>query len=323
MSEVLNDRKQPLLCIVIPCYNEEEMLPITKERLLEKFERMKAAGLIAADSRILLVDDGSKDATWRLISAYHAENPVFQGLKLAHNRGHQNALLAGMMTAKSFCDVCISMDADLQDDIEVMDEFIAKYEEGCEIVYGVRNDRSTDTAFKRDSAMLFYHFMEKLGVTTVVNHADYRLMSIRALEALSEYDEVNLYLRGIIPQLGFKTDVVYYSRGERLAGETKYPLTKMISFALQGITSFSVKPLEFIAKLGIVISFLSFLALVAALVLVLCHQTAIAGVFGLIGSIYLLGGILLMAMGVVGIYVGKTYQESKRRPRYEIETYLN
>ena len=245
------ERSTPVLYLVIPCYNEEEVLPETTKRLTEKLHTMIKAGQIDRESRILFVDDGSRDATWALISEYSAAIPYVDGVKLAHNRGHQNALLAGLMTAMPLCDCAISMDADLQDDTDAVDRFVEKYMEGCDVVYGVRNKRDKDTFFKRTTAEGFYKFMKLLGVDVVFNHADYRLMSRRALEGLSEYKEVNLFLRGIVPLIGFRSDYVYYDRAERFAGESKYPLKKMISFALDGITSFSVKPLKPISNLGI------------------------------------------------------------------------
>ncbi len=312
----------PTVYFVIPCYNEEEVLPETKKRLLEKLERMMGDGLADENSRILFVDDGSKDKTWELISRYHEENRLISGVKLAHNRGHQNALLAGLMTAKEYADCAISLDADLQDDIEVLDQFVRKYEEGCEVVYGVRNKRETDTFFKRFTAESFYRVMQKLGVDVVFNHADYRLMGKRALDALSDYREINLFLRGIVPLIGFRSDYVYYDRHERFAGESKYPLKKMIHFALEGITSFSVKPLKLISNLGILISVLSVFGLLYALISYLVG-VAVPGWTAIVGSIWLLGGIQLLCIGVVGGYIGKIYSEVKGRPRFLVETLLN
>lgn len=311
----------PVLYVVIPCYNEEEVLPETSKRILDKLSRMIASGLISDQSRVLFVDDGSADRTWELIRAYHEQDVHFGGVKLAHNRGHQNALLAGLMTARGKCDCAVSMDADLQDDIEVLDQFITKYNEGCEVVYGVRHSRSTDTAFKRNSAMAFYKFMNKLGTHTVSNHADYRLLGSRALDALSQYQEVNLFLRGIVPDIGYQTDVVYYDRGERFAGQSKYPLRKMLSFAVDGITSFSIKPLETIFKVGVVICLICLLVLIYCLIAALCH-VPYTGWIALVSAIWLIGGLVLVSLGVVGVYVGKTYQESKHRPRYLIEETL-
>lgn len=308
----------PTVYLVIPCYNEEEVLPETVKRLTEKLKTMQQSGLAGQKSRMLFVDDGSKDRTWTLISAFSDQNPLVSGLKLAHNRGHQNALLAGLMEAKDRADCAISLDADLQDDIGVLDEFVQKFLEGCDVVYGVRKKRATDSFFKRTTAQGFYKVMRMLGVETVYNHADYRLMSQRALDALAEYREVNLFLRGIVPLIGYRSDYVYYDRHERFAGESKYPLKKMLSFALDGITSFSVKPLKIISNLGILLSGLSVGGLIYALVSYFTGN-AVAGWTATISSIWLLGGIQLLCIGVVGGYVGKIYSEVKARPRYRIE----
>ena len=308
----------PTVYLVIPCYNEEEVLPETVKRLTEKLQKMQQAGLAGKKSRMLFVDDGSKDRTWSLISAFSDQNLLVCGLKLAHTRGHQNALLAGLMEAKARADCAISLDADLQDDIEVLDEFVQKFREGCDVVYGVRKKRETDSFFKRTTAQGFYRVMRLLGVETVYNHADYRLMSQRALDALSEYREVNLFLRGIVPLIGYRSDYVFYDRHERFAGESKYPLKKMISFALDGITSFSVKPLKIISNLGILLSVLSVGGLIYALISYFTGN-AVAGWTATISSIWLLGGIQLLCIGVVGGYVGKIYSEVKARPRYRIE----
>lgn len=282
---------------------------------------MTSKGWASEESRILYVDDGSKDQTWEIISRLHQENEKVLGLKLAHNRGHQNALLAGLMTAKEEADCAISLDADLQDDVEVLDQFAQKFLEGCDIVYGVRNKRDTDTFFKRASALGFYRVMQLLGVDLVYNHADYRLMSRRALEALSEYREVNLFLRGLVPLIGYRCDYVYYDRHERFAGESKYPLKKMISFAIDGITSFSVKPLKIISSLGILVSVLSVLGLLYALISWITGNV-VAGWTAIISSIWLLGGLQMLCLGVVGGYIGKIYSEVKARPRFRIEEYL-
>ena len=311
----------PVLFVVIPCYNEEAVLPETRKRLADKLDRMTKGGVISPDSRVLMVDDGSRDKTWQLIEDFYQQDKRFGGIKLAHNRGHQHALLAGLMTANGHCDCAISMDADLQDDIEVMDQFIQKYQEGCEVVYGVRKKRTTDTAFKRNTAQAFYKFMNKMGAKVVYNHADYRLLGSRALEALSEYREVNLFLRGIVPDIGYKTAVVYYDRAERFAGEYKYPLSKMIGLAVDGITSFSIRPLETIVKAGALISFLCILALIASLILAIWH-VGFSGWMALVASIWLIGGIVMTSVGIVGIYVGKAYGESKHRPRWHIEEQL-
>lgn len=315
------NRSLPILYLVIPCYNEEEVLPETTKRLTEKLHGMIRAEIVHRDSRILYVDDGSRDRTWALIEEYSAAIPYVDGVKLAHNRGHQNALLAGLMTAMPLCDCAISMDADLQDDTDAVDRFVMKYKEGCDVVYGVRNKRDTDTFFKRTTAEGFYKFMKLLGVDVVFNHADYRLMSRRALEGLSEYKEVNLFLRGIVPLIGFRSDYVYYDRAERFAGESKYPLKKMISFALDGITSFSVKPLKLISNLGILLSVLSVFGLLYALISHICGVT-VAGWTAIVCSIWLLGGLQMLCLGVVGGYIGKIYSEVKQRPRYLIETHL-
>lgn len=311
----------PIVYLVIPCYNEEEVLPETVKQLTDKLNRMQADGIIDPESKMLLVDDGSKDKTWQLISEMNRENHYVEGIKLAHNRGHQHALLSGLETAVKFCDCAISLDADLQDDIEVLDEFVRKYSEGCDVVYGVRKKRETDTFFKRTTAEGFYKVMKAMGVDLVFNHADYRLMSRRALEALGEYKEVNLFLRGIVPLIGYRSDYVYYDRHERFAGESKYPLKKMLSFALDGITSFSVKPLKLISNLGILISVLSIFGLLYALISYFTGN-AVAGWTATICSIWLLGGLQMLSLGVVGGYVGKIYNESKQRPRYRIETFL-
>ncbi len=310
-----------ILYLVIPCYNEEEVLPLTAEAVRKKLEALIAAGKIAEESRVLFVDDGSKDGTWDILRKMTAENPLFSALKLSRNTGHQNALLAGLMTAKDHCDAVVSMDADLQDDINAIDGFLQKYEEGCDVVYGVRNRRDTDTRFKRTSAQAFYKFMAAMGVESVYNHADYRLMSRRAVEALSEYKEVNLFLRGIVPLIGYRSDYVYYDRKERAAGESKYPLKKMLSFAEDGITSFSVKPLRIISTFGIVIAGLSVFGLLYSLISKLTGN-AVSGWTAIVASIWLLGGIQLLCIGVCGEYIGKIYSEVKGRPRFHVEQLL-
>ncbi|GAA6513146.1 glycosyltransferase family 2 protein [Merdimmobilis hominis] len=309
------------LYLVVPCYNEEEVLPETSRRLKEKLEGMVLEGLVDEKSRILFVDDGSRDKTWEIISRLHQEDPRFLGLKLSRNKGHQNALLAGLMTAKELCDMAISLDADLQDDVDAIDRFVLEYQNGCDIVYGVRSKRETDTWFKRTTAEGFYKVMQALGVDIVDNHADYRLMSRRALEGLAQFREVNLFLRGIVPLIGYKSAVVTYERSERFAGESKYPLKKMLSFAFDGITSFSVKPISFILGLGVLMTGISGLALLVLLVLWLLGW-GVSGFGVLCGSLWLLGGIQLMALGMVGEYVGKIYKEVKARPKYIIETFL-
>ena len=309
------------LAIVVPCYNEEEMLPITTKELTEVLDDLIRKEKIAKDSYVLYVDDGSKDATWELIEKLHKENGKVFGLKLAGNVGHQYALTAGMIQAKDNSDIMISIDADLQDDTRVMEEMIDKYHEGNDIVYGVRNDRKKDSFFKRTTAQAFYKVLAAMGVKTVYNHADYRLMSKRAIEHFSNYDEVNLYLRGIMPLIGYQTECVYYERKERIAGESKYPLKKMLALAWNGITSFSVKPINFIAVLGIVIIFMCILAAIYAFASY-CNGTVVAGWTSLILSIWLLGGLQLFAIGIIGQYIGKIYMEVKHRPRYNVETYL-
>lgn len=311
----------PTLYIVVPCYNEKEVLPETAKRLRERLAALISSGRCDENSRILFVDDGSKDATWEIIQNLFSENACFCGIKLAHNRGHQYALLAGLMTAADHCDCAISLDADLQDDIDVLDEFMDEFSKGNDIVYGVRKKRDTDTAFKRITAQGFYKFMKFLGVDIVYNHADYRLMSKRALDALSEYKEYNLFLRGIVPLIGFKSACVYYDRHERFAGESKYPLKKMISFALGGITSFSVKPLRLISNLGLIISLLSILGMLYALISKLTGIAAV-GWTAIVASIWLLGGIQLLCLGIIGEYIGKIYDEAKARPKYTIEQFL-
>ena len=310
-----------ILYIVVPCYNEEEVLPETMKRLGEKLSSLVERGIASGASRVLFVDDGSRDTTWQLISELHERDPLFSGLKLSHNQGHQNALVAGLTVAKDLCDIAISMDADLQDDVDAVDRFVAEYQAGSDIVYGVRSSRKKDTLFKRTTAVGYYRFLRWMGVEIVQNHADYRLMSRRALEALSQYGEVNLFLRGIVPLIGFRTSVVAYERSERFAGESKYPLKKMISFALDGITSFSVKPLKLISNLGILISVLSIFGLLYALISHLCGVT-VAGWTAIVASIWLLGGLQMLCLGVVGGYIGKIYSEVKQRPRFLIETHL-
>jgi len=309
------------LYLVVPCYNEEAVLPETAKRLEEKLRRMIASGRAAADSRILFVNDGSKDKTWELIEQLHAQSEFVCGIKLSRNRGHQNALLAGLMAAKETAACAISLDADLQDDLEVLDEFMDKFLDGCDVVYGVRKKRETDTFFKRTTAQGFYKVMGTMGVDVVYNHADYRLMSRRALEGLAGYKEVNLFLRGIVPLIGYRSDYVYYDRHERFAGESKYPLKKMLAFALDGITSFSVRPLKLISNLGILVSILSVIGLLYALIAKLCGW-AVQGWTAIVASIWLLGGLQMLCLGVVGTYVGKIYSEVKARPRYVGEEFL-
>jgi glycosyltransferase involved in cell wall biosynthesis len=312
-----------VLYIVVPCYNEQEVLRETAKRLTDKLLRMTAQGLCSSDSRIMFVDDGSRDSTWSIISELHESGDMICGLKLAHNRGHQNALWAGLMTACDRSDCVISIDADLQDDIEVLDEFVRKFDSGCDIVYGVRSSRKKDTFFKRTSAQGFYKFMRLMGAEVIYNHADYRLMSKRAVKALSEYGETNLFLRGMVPDLGFKSDTVPYERHERFAGTSKYPLKKMISFAVDGITSFSVKPLKIISNAGILISVLSVFGLLYALISKLCYPAStVPGWTAIVASIWLIGGIQLFCLGIIGEYVGKIFSEVKHRPKFIAEEIL-
>ncbi|MDE5630508.1 MAG: glycosyltransferase family 2 protein, partial [Bacilli bacterium] len=314
--------KLPLLNLVIPCYNEGEALPYTKKELDRKMHDLINKKIINAKSKVVLVNDGSKDNTWEEIENMNKTDKMYVGIKLSHNRGHQNALLAGLMYAKDHADIAISMDADLQDDINVMDDMIAKYKEGSDIVYGVRNSRKSDTFFKRFTAEGFYRFMSLMGVDIVFNHADCRLMSRRALEGLAEYQEVNLFLRGIVPQIGYKTDIAYYSRNERVAGESKYPLKKMLSFALEGITSCSVKPLKMITAIGFIILLLSFIILIYSVIMKLIGNTVSGWTF-IVCSIWLIGGIQTLCLGIIGEYIGKIYNETKHRPRYIIESILD
>lgn len=309
------------LYIVVPCYNEEEVLPETARRLRAKLEQLMAAEKISADSRVLFVNDGSRDRTWELISAFHRDCPLFCGVDLTRNRGHQNALLAGLMTAKDRADAVISMDADLQDDINAVDEMVEKYLEGVDIVYGVRSSRKTDTFFKRTTAEGFYRLMNVLGAETVFNHADYRLMSRRALDGLAQFREVNLFLRGIVPMIGYRTDTVEYERGERFAGESKYPLKKMLAFAMEGITSLSVKPLKMITGLGFFIFLISLLMIFYNLIRWFTGST-VTGWASIACSIWAIGGLILLALGVMGEYIGKIYMESKDRPRFLIREVL-
>lgn len=308
--------------LVIPCYNEQEVLEETTKRLDEKMTSLIKSKKISQKSRVIYVDDGSKDRTWEIIEGIHQGNKLFGGVKLSRNRGHQNALLAGLMTVKNQADAVISMDADLQDDINAIDGFIEKFDEGCEIVYGVRSAREKDSFFKRTTAQGFYKFMGAMGAKVVYNHADYRLMSRRALDALEQFGEVNLFLRGMVTLLGFKTDIVTYERGERFAGESKYPLKKMLSFAWDGITSFSVKPIKIIIGLGIFVCFISVAGLVYTLVSYLLGHT-VQGWTSMMMSIWLLGGIQLLSLGIIGEYIGKIYSETKGRPRYIIEEFIN
>lgn len=308
----------PILYFVIPCFNEEAVLPITNTLFLNKLTELIASGEIAAESRILFVDDGSRDKTWEIISNLHRQDAHFEGLKLSRNRGHQNALLAGLMTAKQYADVTVSIDCDGQDDIDAVNNMLREYKDGAEIVYGVRAARDTDTKFKRNTATGFYRLLRFMGAEVVFNHADYRLMSRRALEGLSEFHEVNLFLRGLIPLVGFKSSSVYYDRKERMAGESHYPLSKMLSLAFNGITSLSVRPLKMITGLGFFISMVSLLAVLVTVIIKLVGYT-VQGWTSLLCVIFLLGGIQIFCLGVIGEYIGKMYEETKARPRYIVE----
>lgn len=310
------------LMIVVPCFNEEEVFPSSTERLIAVIENLINKEKISADSGILFVNDGSRDRTWELISKAFKASKYVYGLNLAGNVGHQNALLAGLNTVKDICDLSVSIDADLQDDVGVIEEMIDKYYAGADIVYGVRSERKTDSFFKRFTAQSFYKFMSAMGVKSVYNHADFRLMSARAMQELSLYKERNLFLRGIVPLLGYKTDCVYYSRKPRTAGESKYPLKKMLSFALDGITSFSIKPITMVALLGAIIIACTVIAFIYTLISYFLGHT-VPGWSSLMISIWFLGGVQLFSIGIVGQYVGKTYIESKERPRYNIEEFLD
>ncbi|MDE5909807.1 MAG: glycosyltransferase family 2 protein [Lachnospiraceae bacterium] len=311
-----------VLYLVIPCYNEEEVLPETSARLQKKVTELIEKKKIDQNSRIIFVNDGSKDRTWQLIEELHQKDRIFGGINLSKNRGHQNALLAGLMTVKQYADMVISMDADLQDDINAIDEMIDKYLGGMDIVYGVRSSRQKDTLFKKATAEGFYKLMNTMGANTVSNHADYRLMSRRALEGLAQYGEVNLFLRGIVPMIGYSTDVVYYERGERFAGESKYPLGKMLSFAVEGVTSLSTKPIRMITGLGFFIFIVSIGMLIYSLIRHFMGAT-IVGWTTLMVSVWAIGGLILLSLGVVGEYIGKIYLETKARPRFIIEQFLN
>lgn len=310
------------LYIVIPCYNEEEVLPETASRMLNLMQRMKSDGLVNDNSRICFIDDGSRDRTWEIIDSLVKEHHEISGIKLAANAGHQNALLGGLMTVKNDCDCTISIDADLQDDIEVIPQMVEDFINGYDVVYGVRNKRETDTFFKRTTAVGFYKLMNLMGVKIVFNHADFRLMSRRALDALAQFPERNLFLRGMAPLVGFKSTCRYYDRSERFAGESKYPLKKMLSFAFDGITSFSVSPIRMISCLGVVVCVISVFMALYALIEKILNNTS-WGWASLMISIWFIGGIMLLSVGLIGEYIGKIYKEVKRRPRYIIEAYLN
>lgn len=311
-----------IIYMVVPCYNEEEVLDETTRQLSAKLQSLIEAGKISRKSRILYVNDGSKDQTWPIIARLHEEYELVSGVNLSRNRGHQNAVLAGLMYAKDFCDAAISMDADLQDDINAIDEMVEKFNAGIDVVYGVRSSRKKDTFFKKATAEGFYKFMQWMGVDIVFNHADFRLMSKRVLNQLENYKEVNLFLRGIMPLIGYPSDQVYYERHERFAGESKYPLKKMLAFAFDGITSFSIKPIRFILSLGMLIFIVSIGILIYSLVRYFMGATVL-GWSSLMVSIWALGGLQLLAIGIVGEYIGKIYLETKARPRFAIQEALN
>ncbi|WP_288342513.1 glycosyltransferase family 2 protein [uncultured Dubosiella sp.] len=308
---------KPVLYIVIPCYNEQEVLPVTKPMFLNKLNHLIARGKVSEQSRILFINDGSRDSTWDLIQEFANQEEKIEGISLSRNRGHQNALLAGLMEAKDLCDITISIDCDGQDDLNAMDEMVEAYHKGADIVYGVRSKRDTDTFFKRTTAEGFYKLMNKLGGEVVYNHADYRLVSAKVLEEFSNFNEVNLFLRGMFPLVGFNSTSVYYERHERLKGESHYPLKKMLALAFDGITSLSIKPIRIVTGIGIAFSIISFLLIVYALIS-LIHGTVVSGWTSSIIVTCLLGGIQLISLGVIGEYVGKTYLETKHRPRYII-----
>lgn len=310
------------LYVVVPCYNEEAVLHETSKRMIELFNGMKEASLINDGSRIVFVDDGSKDKTWEIIHSLTKEHKEIAGIKLAHNAGHQNALYGGLMTVKDECDCAISIDADLQDDINVIPQMVENFKNGYDVVYGVRNKRDTDTAFKRMTAVGFYKLMNFMGVKIVFNHADYRLMSRRALKVLSDFPERNMFLRGMVPLVGFKSTSVYYDRAERFAGESKYPLKKMLSFAFDGITSFSVSLIRMITAVGAIVCIIAVIAAIYTLVQKILGRTG-AGWASLMISIWFIGGVQLLSIGLIGEYIGKLYKEVKRRPRYIIEAYEN
>ena len=310
------------LYIVVPCYNEEEVLHETTKRLKEKLNKLIKNKKINKDSKVLYVNDGSKDNTWAIIEEINKNDKMFTGISLSRNRGHQNALVAGLLTAKEHADIIISMDADLQDDINAIDEMIEKNNNGCDIVYGVRNKREKDSWFKRTTAEGFYKFMKIMGVDVVFNHADYRLTSKRVLANFADYHEVNLFLRGIFPLIGFKSDIVYYERNERFAGVSKYPLKKMLNFAWDGITSFSVKPIRMVLNIGIIMFVISIIMLIYALTVKILGNTVSGWTF-IICSIWMIAGVQMLSLGIIGEYIGKIYSETKARPRFIIEKDLS
>lgn len=311
-----------ILYLVIPCYNEEEVLADTAGKLDKKMKELMAEGLIDVKSRIIFVNDGSMDLTWKIIEDLHNKDTLFGGINLTRNRGHQNALLAGLMTVKDDADIVISLDADLQDDINVFEEMLRKNNEGYDVVYGVRNDRKKDSFFKRHTAQMFYKLTNKLGGDLIYNHADFRLMSRRALEGLAQFEEVNLFLRGIVPLIGYPSTIVEYERKERLAGKSKYPLKKMMSFAIEGITSLSIKPMRFVTGMGIFVFLVSIAMMVYAFVSYFTGRV-VAGWTSILISVWAIGGMVLLGLGIVGSYIGKIYLETKKRPRYIVEKYIN
>ncbi len=313
----MNNRTDPILYIVIPCYNEQEVLPITAPMFLQKLADLTAAGKISPESRVLFVNDGSKDRTWEIICDLAARDPHYAGICQSRNRGHQNAVLAGLMEAKSRCDITISIDCDGQDDINAMDAMVDAYRDGCDVVYGVRSKRETDTFFKRFTAESFYKILNAMGAEVVFNHADYRLMSARVLEEFARFREVNLFLRGMVPLVGFKSTSVAYERHERIAGESHYPLSKMLSLAFDGITSLSVKPIRFITGFGVIVALISFIGVIWAIVEALLGAT-VSGWASMTSIICFVSGVQLICLGVIGEYIGKIYMETKRRPRYII-----
>lgn len=318
---MLRVRKDNILYVVVPCYNEEEVLKETTKRLKVKFEELITSKKISKKSRVMYVNDGSRDKTWELIEEIANSEEIFTGICLSRNRGHQNALLAGLMTAKNYADVVISMDADLQDDINAIDHMLDKYNDGCDIVYGVRSSRKKDSWFKKTTAQGFYKFMKIMGVDIVYNHADYRLTSKRVLENFADFKEVNLFLRGMFPLVGYKADIVYYVRNERFAGTSKYPLKKMLNFAWDGITSFSIKPIRFVLAFGILLFVISVIMTIYCIIVKLLGH-AVAGWTFLACSIWMLSGIQMLSLGIIGEYVGKVYSETKARPRYIISRNL-
>ncbi|MCQ2478124.1 MAG: glycosyltransferase family 2 protein [Clostridia bacterium] len=314
--------KSPILYLVIPCYNEENVLNLTAPMFLDKVKLLVKQKKISAKSKVLFVNDGSKDSTWQIIEQLSASDKTYCGISLSRNRGHQNALLAGLMEAKDKCDITVSLDCDGQDDINAVDKMVEEYLNGCDIVYGVRSSRKSDTFFKRTTAQGFYKFLKFMGVETVYNHADYRLMSSSVLSELAKFEEVNLYLRGLVTLVGFKSTCVYYERNERIAGESKYPLKKMISLALDGITSFSVKPIRLITNFGLLVAFISLIGIVWSVVIALMGNS-VSGWASTVSIVCFLGGIQLLSIGIIGEYVGKIYLETKHRPKYIIEKKTN